>query len=97
MFYLKIIYPKAVVPSLFVPADRSMYHNFTAAREYSMMVALFKQPKWSYHYEPLGQGCYRTVCSFAQSPTLSLMLQCSRSMHPTVSGVSRGLSQGGKA
>ena len=34
-----------MVPNLFVTADRSMYRNFTAAREYSMMVALFKQPK----------------------------------------------------
>jgi len=74
MFYLKInvwkIYPKAVVPNLFVTADRSMQDNFTAARGYSMMAALFQQPKWSYQYGPLSY--YSTVCSIAPPPALSL-------------------------
>jgi len=74
MFYLKInvwkIYSKAVAPNLFVTAEGSMHDNFTATREYFMMVALFQQPKWSYQYEPLDKAA--TVCSFAPSPTLSL-------------------------
>ena len=60
MFYLKTnvwkIFPKPVVPNLFLTADRSVHDNFTAALEYSMMVALFQQPKWSYQFEPLDKA-----------------------------------------
>ena len=45
VFYLKIniskMYPKAVVPNLFVTAEGSMHDKFTAARKYFIMVALF--------------------------------------------------------
>jgi len=37
-----------VVPNLFVTADQSTLDNFTAAREYPMMFAIFKQVKQSY-------------------------------------------------
>jgi len=86
-----------VVPNLFVTADRSMYHNFTAAREYSMMVALFQQPKWSYQYEPLDKSATVQSAALLHLQHSHFMLQCSRSMHPTVSGVTRDLSQGDKA
>ena len=60
-----------MVPNLFVTADRSMHDYFTAAGQYSMMVVVFQQPKWSYQYEPSDKVAV-VVCSFAPSPTLSL-------------------------
>jgi len=101
MFCLKInvwkIYPKAVVPNLFETAVRSMYHNFTTGREYSMMVALCQQPEWSYQYEPLDKAVTAQSAALLHLQHSRFMLQCSRSMHPIVSGVTRGLSQGSNA
>jgi len=77
MFYLKTnvwkICLKAVVPSLFLTADRSMHDNFTAALEYSMMVALFQQPKWSYqdmNHQIRLLRCSLQLCSMSNTLTL---------------------------
>jgi len=88
MFYLKRnvwkIYPKPVVPNLFVTADRSMHDNFTAAREYSMVVALFQQSKWSYQYEPLDKAATVQSAAFLYLQHSHFMLQYSHSVHPAV-------------
>jgi len=55
---------KPVVPNLLVTADRSTLDNFTAAREYSMLVVIFQQLKRSYLFEPSDR--------VAACPTLSL-------------------------
>jgi len=87
-FYLKTnvwkIYPKAVVPNLFLAVDRSMHDNFTAVREYSMTVALFQQPKWSYQYEPFDKYATVQSASLLHLQHSHFMLQCPHSMHPTV-------------
>ena len=89
MFYLKTniwkIYPKAVVPNLFLTAGRSMLDKFTAAREYSVMVALFQHPKWSYQYEPLDKAATVQSAAFLHLQHSHFMLQCPRcTMHATV-------------
>jgi len=88
MFYLKInvskIYPIAVVPNLFVTSDLSMHDNCTAAREYSMMLARFQQPKWSYQYESLDKAAAVQSAAFLYLQHSHFMLQYSHSIHPAV-------------
>jgi len=49
----------------------SMHNNFSAAREYFMIVALFQQPKWRYQYEPLDRAAISLqLCSISNTLTL---------------------------
>ena len=88
LFYLKInawkIYPKAVVPNLFITADRSMHDNFTAARPgviYDGCSFSMVAPKWSYHQIRLLQSADLLHLQHSH-----FMLRCSHSMHPIVVG-----------
>ena len=71
-----------MVLNLFVTVDGSMHDNFTAAREYSMMVAIFQQPKWSYQYEPSDKAATVQSAALLHLQHSHFVLQCSHSTHP---------------
>jgi len=59
-------------PTFFQPRTDQRLENFNAAREYSMMVVILQQLKWSYQFEPSDKAaaaclCARLVSGSAQS------------------------------